>query len=138
MKSYKKLFFCLNYEIFWGKMIHADIERYFSSFLKWFKDFFFIADCPFKFASGPGDFVGPIHFRMAHHSKGKAGWLTAQTPSFHQIQLASGCIWIWFADSTPTLVVVVVHFIKVLWFSPAPKNQNPYIFLVHSFWLPQV
>ena len=46
------------------------------------------------------------------------------------MQLSSGCMWIWFADSIPTLV----GFLWALQFPPAPKNQNPFIFLVHSFW----
>ena len=47
MKSYKKLFFCQNYAIFWEKMVHAVIERYFPLFLQWFEDFL-ITDSPFK------------------------------------------------------------------------------------------
>ena len=46
------------------------------------------------------------------------------------MQLASGCMWIWFADSIPTLV----GFLRALQFPPTPKNRNPFIFLVHSFW----
>ena len=46
------------------------------------------------------------------------------------MQLTNGCMWIWFADSVPTLV----GFLQALRFSPTPKNQNPFIFVVHSFW----
>ena len=46
------------------------------------------------------------------------------------MQLASGCMWIWFADSIPALV----GFLQALRFLPTPKNRNPFIFLVNSFW----
>ena len=46
------------------------------------------------------------------------------------MQLASGCMWIWFADSIPALV----GFLRALRFPPTPKNRNPFIFLVNSFW----
>ena len=46
------------------------------------------------------------------------------------MQLASGCMWIWFADSIPALV----GFLRALRFPPAPKNRYPFIFLVNSFW----
>ena len=36
----------------------------------------------------------------------------------------------WFADSIPTLV----GFLRAIRFPPTPKNWNPFIFLVHSFW----
>ena len=44
------------------------------------------------------------------------------------MQLASGCMWIWFADSLPALV----GFLQALRFPPTPKNRNPFIFLVNS------
>ena len=34
MKSDEKPFFCQIYAIFWGKMVHVVIDRYFSLFLK--------------------------------------------------------------------------------------------------------
>ena len=37
------------------------------------------------------------------------------------MQLASGCMWIWFADSIPALV----GFLRALWFPPTPKNRTP-------------
>ena len=46
------------------------------------------------------------------------------------MQLASGCMWIWFADSIPALV----GFLRALRFPPTPKNRYPFIFLVNSFW----
>ena len=39
-------------------------------------------------------------------------------------------MWIWFADSIPALV----GFLRLLQFPPTPKNRNPFIFLVNSFW----
>ena len=46
------------------------------------------------------------------------------------MQLASGCMQVWFADSIPALIV----FLWVLRFPPTPENRNLFIFLVHSFW----
>ena len=60
----------------------------------------------------------------------RGGLFSARTLSFHQMQLASGCMWIWFADSIPALV----GFLRALRFPPTPKNRNPFIFLVNSFW----
>ena len=39
IKSYEKLFFCQIYASFWEKIEHVVIDRYFSLFLKVFKDF---------------------------------------------------------------------------------------------------
>ena len=39
MKSDEKPFFCQIYAIFWGKMVHVVIDRYFSLFLKGLKIF---------------------------------------------------------------------------------------------------
>ena len=49
----------------------------------------------FKTRQGQGFFVRPILFciRIAHYSSGKAGWFSPT------VQLASGCMWVWFADS---------------------------------------
>ena len=44
----KSCFFCQNFVIFWDKMVHVVIERYFSLFLKWF-EIFLITDSPFKY-----------------------------------------------------------------------------------------
>ena len=40
------------------------------------------------------------------------------------MQLASGCMRVWFANSIPALV----GFLQVLWFPLTPKNLNPSIF----------
>ena len=42
------------------------------------------------------------------------------------MQLASGCMWIWFADSIPALV----GFLWAFRLPPPPKDQIPFIFLV--------
>ena len=63
--------------------------------------------------------------KMTFLSSGKASWLSAWTLSFHQCNKP-----VVVCDSIPALVC----FLRVLWFPPTPKNRNPSIFLVHSFW----
>ena len=86
----------------------------------------------FKPRQGQGFLLGIILFgiRMAHYSSGEAGWLKCSNTFLLPMQLASGCMYVWFADSISALL----SFLRVLRFPPTPKNRNPSIFLVHSFW----
>ena len=69
-------------------------------------------------------------------SNGEGGWKIQESLDIMLIfvlepmQLASGCMWIWFADSIPALVGIL----RALQFPPTPKNRNPLTFMVHSFW----
>ena len=86
----------------------------------------------FNSQQGHGILKGPILFsiRMAHYSVGKTGWFSSSNTFLSPVRPASGCMWIWFANSIPALV----GFLWVLRFPLTPKNQNPSIFLVHSLW----
>ena len=64
----------------------------------------------------------PFCIRMAHYSRGKAGWWSTVNTSLSPMQLASGCTWIWFVDSIP----VLVGFLRVLRFPPTSKNRTSF------------
>ena len=57
------------------------------------------------------------HFLLQH------GDCIRCTKYFSPMIVASGCTWIWFAESTPALV----GFLRAIRFPPSPKNQNPSI-----------
>ena len=71
-----------------------------------------------------------VNFTMLKEQELFFIWHLYEEANIFKLQLASGCMWIWFADSIPALV----GFLWALRFPPTPKNQNPFIFLVHSFW----
>ena len=71
-----------------------------------------------------------------HNTPGEASWFSARTLSFHHcspMQLATGCMWIWFADSIPALALV--GFLRALRFPPGVSSYTYKLESFHICWL---